>query len=400
VRVAVVAEYYPRLADPVLGIWAHRQALAARNAGADVQILVLHRVLPSRAALRNGDLGSVIAPLRQPLRAELDGLRVQYVPFVSPPRSWSSSGSIGAWATPSLAIALRVLRRSFPFDLVHAHYAAPAGDAVRRSKIGVPFVVSVHGGDVYSVARESTSGERAVKTALATARLVLANSQGIEGRCKALGARRTRVVHLGTDLPVSAEHGESPQHRQGPPVAPRIATVANLVDRKRHADVLRAMWLLREAEPRLRWLVVGDGPQQRPLEHLARELGLADRVEFRGALPHDAAVGAARSADVFVLPSLDEAFGVAYIEAMAGAVPAIGCRGEPGPEELARLGGGIVLVPPADPDALAAELLVLLRDQERRGRLGARAFQTVAEHFTWQRCGSDTLAAYGDALSG
>ena len=51
VRVAVVAEYYPRAADPVLGVWAHRQALAARDAGAEVRVLVLHRPVPSRAAL-------------------------------------------------------------------------------------------------------------------------------------------------------------------------------------------------------------------------------------------------------------------------------------------------------------------------------------------------------------
>ena len=53
-RVAVVAEFYPRAADPVLGVWAHRQAIAARDAGADVRVLVLHRPLPPLAALRDG----------------------------------------------------------------------------------------------------------------------------------------------------------------------------------------------------------------------------------------------------------------------------------------------------------------------------------------------------------
>ena len=53
-RVAIVAEYYPRAADPVLGVWAHRQALAARDAGADVRVLVLHRPVPSRAAVARG----------------------------------------------------------------------------------------------------------------------------------------------------------------------------------------------------------------------------------------------------------------------------------------------------------------------------------------------------------
>jgi glycosyltransferase involved in cell wall biosynthesis len=332
---------------------------------------------------------AMLAPLRQPLRAELDGIDVRYVPFVAPPRP-GSYGSWGAWAAPSLAFALRRLRRSFPFELVHAHYAAPAGDAVRRSRVGVPLVISAHGGDVYAVAGRSQAGRRAVGRAFAAASLVLANSRGIEHRCRALGAKRTRVVHLGTDLP---------EIRAATSGARRIVTVAHLVLRKRHADVLRALWLLRNTVPELTWIVVGDGPEREPLERLARELGLADRVEFRGALPHDAAVAAARSAAAFVLPSVDEAFGVAYVEAMAGGVPAVGCRGEPGPEELARLGGGIVLVPPADPESLAGELRALLADEQLRRELCDRARQTVSEHFTWERCGRDTVAAYTDVFS-
>ena len=53
-RVAVVAEFYPSRRDPVLGVWSHRQALAARDAGADVRVLVLHRLVPPRASLSAG----------------------------------------------------------------------------------------------------------------------------------------------------------------------------------------------------------------------------------------------------------------------------------------------------------------------------------------------------------
>ena len=124
-RVAVVAEYYPRRADPVLGVWAHRQALAARDAGAEVEVFVLHRPVPSKAALKSRT--GLLEPLRQPLRTTLDGMRVTYVPFLAPPRP-RSYAQWGRWAAPSLRLALRGKR----FDLIHAHYAAPAGDAVRR----------------------------------------------------------------------------------------------------------------------------------------------------------------------------------------------------------------------------------------------------------------------------
>jgi teichuronic acid biosynthesis glycosyltransferase TuaC len=377
-RVVVVAEYYPRASDPVLGVWAHRQALAARDAGADVRVLVLHRPIPSRAAVRSRDPRALVAPLRQPLRTELDGLDVRYVPFLAPPRP-RAYGHWGAWAAPSLAIALRALR---PFDLVHAHYAAPAGDAVRRARPGVPVVVSVHGGDVLGLARMSAAGEAAVRAGLGHADLVLANSGAIAERCRTLGAGDTRVVHLGTDLPPAAE----------PPSEPSLVTVGHLVARKRHADVMRALALL---ERDVRWDVIGDGPERGALERLASDLGLD--VRFHGRLPPAEAAAAARSASVFVLPSVDEAFGVAYIEAMAGGVPAIGCRGEPGPEEIAASGGGIRLVPPRDPEALAAALAELLED----GRaLGAQGRETVTKSFTWEACGRATVAAYEDALGG
>jgi len=386
-RVAVVAEYYPRAADPELGVWAHRQALAARAAGAAVEVLVLHRPVPPRAALRGRHARALLAPLRQPLRAELDGLRVTYVPFLAPPRP-RSYGSWGSWAAGPLALALRALRRRFPYDLVHAHYAAPGADAVRRARPGAPYVASVHGGDLLAVACDSPAGARAVRRGLSGARLTLANSAGMAHRARALGAREARVVHLGTDLPAA------------PPRQPAdtLVTVAHLVARKRHADVLRALWLLRHSHPRARYVVVGDGPERPRLERLAAELGLADRVELRGALPHAQAARAAQSAALFVLPSVDEAFGVAYVEALAGGVPAVGCRGEPGPEEIRATTEAMRLVAPGDPEGLARAVAALLDDEPQRRRLGASARAAVAEHFTWAACGRATVAAYEDAL--
>jgi teichuronic acid biosynthesis glycosyltransferase TuaC len=387
VRVAIVAEYYPRAADAVLGVWAHRQALAARDAGAEVRVLVLHRPVPSRAALASRSPAALVAPLRQPLHAELDGIAVTYVPFVAPPRP-RTYASWGAWGAPSLALALRRLRRGFAFDLVHAHYAAPAGDAVRRARPGVPVVVSVHGGDVLSVIHRP-GGQATVEKALRAARLVLANSAGTEAKARELGAADTRVVHLGTDVPAQP----SPD-----PFPPVIATVGHLVARKRHADVLRALWLLRDSHPDLRWVVAGDGPERPALAAMAAELGLAGRVDFKGQLPPDEARAAAQAATVFALPSVDEAFGVAYVEAMAAGVPAIGCLGEPGPEEIAASGPGIRLVAPGDPEGLAAELRALLDDATWRRELGDEARATVERTFTWEACGRATVAAYEEAL--
>jgi glycosyltransferase involved in cell wall biosynthesis len=388
VRVAVVAEYYPRARDPVLGVWAHRQAVAARDAGAEVRVLVLHRPVPPASAVRAGDLRAIAEPMRQPARATLDGIPVRYVRYLSPPRPLAY-GSWGAWAAPALGRALRSLRGSFDFDLVHAHYAVPAGDAVRRSRIGRPLVVSVHGGDVLATVDRGPRARAAVQGALAAARVVLANSADTARRCAEHGAREVRVVHLGTDLPPAAED---------PGAGETLVSVGHLVARKRHADVIRALARLADRRPDLRYVVVGDGPERRALEALARDLGVGDRVRWTGQVPPQAAVREARRAALFVLPSVDEAFGVAYVEAMAGGVPALGCRGEAGPEEIAAAGGGIVLVAPRDPAGLADEIDALLADAPRRRELGAQARANVERSFTWEACGRATVAAYEAAL--
>lgn len=376
-RVAVVAEYYPTAAEPELGVWAHRQALAARDAGANVEVLVLHRPVPSRDVRASRDPRRLLRALAQPLRGERDGLRVTYVPFLAPPRS-RSYHHWGAYAAPTLRLALR--RRSF--DLVHAHYAAPGGDAVRRC--GVPYVVSVHGGDL--LAHGDT---RAVRDGLAGARLTLANSHGMAERAKRLGAGDVRVVHLGTDLP------EGPvRHR-----ANTLVTVGHLVARKRHADVLRALWLLRDSHPEARYVVVGDGPERLRLERLAEQLGLSARVTFTGALPHREAVAAAQSGVLFVLPSVDEAYGVAYVEALAGGVPVIGSRREPGPQDLHELTQAMCLVTPGDPEGLARTIGWLLDDEHERRRLGRSARAAVERHLTWAASGRATVQAYADALA-
>jgi teichuronic acid biosynthesis glycosyltransferase TuaC len=196
-------------------------------------------------------------------------------------------------------------------------------------------------------------------------------------------------VHLGTDVPSEP----APEPKQ-----PTIATVGHLVARKRHADLLRALWLLRDSHPDVRWVVAGDGPERPGVERLVAELKLGGRVTLRGRLAPKEALAVAQSATVFALPSVDEAFGVAYIEAMAAGVPAIGCRGEAGPEEIAASGPGIRLVAPGDPEALAAELRTLLDDAAWRRELGDGARATVERAFTWEACGRATVAAYEEAL--
>jgi teichuronic acid biosynthesis glycosyltransferase TuaC len=393
-RVAIVAEYYPRTGHPGLGIWAHRQALAVRAHGFEPRVLVLERPLPPLHALRRvPDLRPlrdwVRAARAQPREADLDGVPVRYVRYLSPPRPVSYA-NWGRWAAPALGRALDALQRESPFDLLHAHYAVPSGDAVRRwtSKRAhsLPLVVSVHGGDLFYTAARSDRGRRVVSRVFAAADAILANSELTRSGVEQLGGpgEKLHVVHPGAD-PV-----ETVASRRAEPT---LVTVAHLERHKCQGEVIRALAALRERHPSLRYLLVGGGPDRPELERLARALGVAEKVEFIGPLPHEQALSELARCHVHVMPSSIDAFGVAHIEAMAAGLPTIAGAGT-GAEDVARAGEGMLLVRPGDVSELVRVLDGLLSDPARLEALGESARRTVREHFSWERCGEQTAAVY------
>jgi glycosyltransferase involved in cell wall biosynthesis len=333
-----------------------------------------------------GRLGAELrAAAARPRTEVFDGIEIEYVRFLSPPRATSYAGWY-RWARRPLA---RALSRGRAFDLVHAHYAHLAGAAALdwTAPRGVPLVVSVHGGDVLAPTLASPAARSTIGRVLSESTGVICNSRGTLDRAETLAGRgdHMRVVHLGTDVPPDSEL--PPKHAR-----PTVATLAHAIPRKRHEDVLRALALL---PPEVRWTAIGDGPELPRLAALASELGLSDRVRLAGQLPPREAQDELARCHAMALPSVDEAFGVAYVEALAHGVPAIGCAGESGPEEIAALGDGMLLVPPGDHAALAAAIERAIADPT----LPPAARATAAAHFTWEACGRATVAAYEAALA-
>jgi glycosyltransferase involved in cell wall biosynthesis len=395
VRVALVAEWYPSPVDPVHGVWAHRQAMAARDAGAEVWVIAARRPIPPISIARQGPraVASWSRGIKQLLTPwELDGIPIATAPFISPPRP-ISYGAWGYWMAPSVANALDSLHERWPFDLVHAHSITPPGFAAARWKKrhpGAALAVSTHGPDVISVHSRSRWASHATSVAFDAADVVIANSGWAAARCESIAGHPlpVEVVHLGADLPAAAADKRT---------RPTIVTLAHLVGRKRHDLVLYALAAMPEAD-RPDYLVIGDGALRPELMRLARELGVEDRLQMTGQLDNQRAVAEVARCDLFVMPSVNEPFGVAYVEAMAAGVPAIAVEGEGGPNDIAAAGDGIVLVPRDDHQALATAIANELRDPAALAARGTAARRTVADHFTWTRCGARTVEAYERAL--
>jgi glycosyltransferase involved in cell wall biosynthesis len=171
---------------------------------------------------------------------------------------------------------------------------------------------------------------------------------------------------------------------------PGILCVAHLYPRKDVAGLLDAVARIRSAAV-LR--VVGAGPELERLKSLAARLRLQDRVEFAGHVSYARLAAEYHRATVFCLPSRQEGFGIVFLEAMAAGLPIVAARAGAAPEVLA--GGECgVLVPPGDPEALAAALDGLLDDPERRATL-AQAGLARVKRFDAPAVAAEFLEAIG-----
>jgi phosphatidylinositol alpha-1,6-mannosyltransferase len=149
--------------------------------------------------------------------------------------------------------------------------------------------------------------------------------------------------------------------------------------------VLRALPAVLERFPGVHYTVVGGGGDLPQMAELIRKLGLETRAELTGARQADALKHAYEEADVFVLPTQVEGFGVVFLEAMHSCLPVVAVRAAATPEVVEDGATGI-LVPPGDSRELAAALIALFSDSERRRVMGEAGRRRVAamycfEHF-------------------
>jgi glycosyltransferase involved in cell wall biosynthesis len=180
------------------------------------------------------------------------------------------------------------------------------------------------------------------------------------------------------------------------PSAPLIIAVGRLARAKGHADLIRALAHVTPQLPDARLLVVGeDDPRttsgRAELEELARELGVGQRVIFAGRRNDVRRLLAA--SDIFALPSLEDPFGMVYLEAMALRKPvlALDSGGVREIVEHARTG---LLSPPGDQEALAANLVRLTREPMTRARMGMAGRRRLEDRFTAQRMAADIERLY------
>ncbi|NJM07637.1 glycosyltransferase family 4 protein [Candidatus Gracilibacteria bacterium] len=171
-----------------------------------------------------------------------------------------------------------------------------------------------------------------------------------------------------------------------------ILCVARQYPRKHIADLLHAFAILRTPVPQASLVIIGDGPEHQNLRQLAQDLGIAAQTRFLGGLPDDNDVLAwYHRCAVFCLPSVQEGFGIVFLEAMAAGLPIVSTSAAAIPEVVPDGEAGI-LVEPAAPIALADALTKLLTNAPLRARYSDFARNYVAQ-YDWQQVAQQFLRA-------
>jgi len=289
----------------------------------------------------------------------------------------------GAFAFARILGRVRELHHVNRIDLVHAHGPLPCGHValLLQEELGLPYVVSVHGLDAFSTVQvKGWAGAwcgHISRRVYASSRRVICVSEHVREKVLEVMGRgcRTSVVYNGVDPDqFSPQIGsESPR--------PLVLSIGNLIPTKGHDVLIKAVAALSAEFPEIGLEIIGDGPERTPLEALAKENRVFDRVSFRGRQPRKQVVEALSRCTVFALPSRYEGLGCVYLEAMCAAKPVIGCR-EQGIAEIIRHGSNGFLVGPDNEKELVIALGMLLRDESRRRNLSAAARDTVLERLT------------------
>lgn len=281
--------------------------------------------------------------------------------------------------------AFREKLTAFGPDVLNAHYATGYGTLARRSGFS-PVLLSVWGSDVYDFPRKSPIHRCIVEKNLRAATAIASTSERMAMWVRTLCPHLPPlyITPFGVDTrqfsPAQGKHTDSKL----------VIGIVKALEPKYGVDVLLRAFAL--VLPQLSGLdvcleIYGGGSERQALEQLAKQLGIAPRVHFCGAVPHEQVPGILRGLDVFCAPSVSdsESFGVAAVEALACGVPVIAGAVD-GFKEVLRDGETGFLVSPGNAEALAERLVQLARDPVLRQRMGSAGRADMQARFEWQFC--------------
>lgn len=323
----------------------------------------------------------------------VDGIRVRYLPTPMPARRASNLARFAVTAPVALARWVRAARKFRP-DLLHVHCFGPNGPYARvvASLVRVPWLLSSHGEtfmDANDVFGRSALMRQQLQRACETADVVTGCSAAVaEDLQEHYGAGNVAVVPNGVRAVPSTSGTPAAQGHK------RVVAVGRLVRVKGFDLLVDAVAQSTEIQ---RLHLIGDGPEREALEQQVEQLGLTDRVTLLGKRSPEEVQQLMAEADVVVMPSRREAFGIVALEAWVSGTPLV-ATSLGGPAGFVTDGVDGVLVDPEDTADLARAIDGVLADPSLASELAANGLESV-KGYTWERVADHYETIYRSVLA-
>ncbi len=389
----MVSWEYPPVMYGGLGRHVHALASALTVAGHDVTVL-------TQAATGT--------PAEQPGSSSEPQVVRALLPSDFPDVYADTAGFV-AGLQPRLTEAAGPLLATWQPDVVHGHdWVVAQAATILSEQQHCPLVTTIHAteaglyqGNVVSPFSRWRHGVERDVVAQAAATIVCSAAMRAEVVDR-LGAddARVSVVPNGVDEArwvTSAPQRLAARARLGLTDEPLLVLVGRLEHEKGAQDAIDAVALLSRRWPTLHLALVGDGARAADLRAQADRLGVTERVHAVGRLVGDQVAAMVAAADVALVPSRYEPFGLVALEAMAAGTPVVVCA-TGGLVDVVVDGVSGLVVAPADPDSLAQAVDGLLDDPGRRETLAQAASARVAARFGWAAVATATADVYAEVL--
>ncbi len=329
---------------------------------------------------------------------EIEGIRIRRFDMPLPPAQLKALASFPATGGRALLDLLRAARRFRP-DVLHVQcFSVNGAYATAVSRLtGIPVVITLQGEtfmDDADIFEHSVALRTALRAGLRRARGVTGCSQFVLDDASArfgLDPNAGQVIFNGVEL------AEDESRTVDVPFERFVVCLGRVVRKKGFDLLLNAFPAIAERLPEMGLVVGGCGPYLPQLEAQARSLGIASYVHFAGPLDRSQVNWVLREAEVFVMPSRVEPFGIVALEAWRAGCPVV-VTSTGGAPEFVRHGHDAMVCDPTDATGLAETILALLTDPERRSRLAANGSMSV-RGFDWAIPGDRYRRAYEQAMA-
>jgi glycosyltransferase involved in cell wall biosynthesis len=391
-KILCVTPWFPRHRQDQRGNFILDSVEALQQQGHEVMVLVTEPWRPRIAGLFNKNWRSDKIKLQQ--FTDIDHLHV--CRYISIPRSYFSHFSHNSYRK-TVNPLLEELARTYHCDVIHAHteLAAIAAADVGK-KLNIPTIATLHGISTEKKLYRGKIKNLLYDYALANIdQIVLVGEPLKEFFQRWVSNKDFKIVangfrpHVANAQLINASWQEKNL---------RFISVANLEEGK-GIDIALAAFAIMQTKGITNWTykIIGDGAERTRLEKAVRALRLEHQVTFTGACAHDLVYQHLQQADVFVLPSYREAFGVAYLEAMSCGLLAIGVAGQ-GPEAFIEHKKKGLLVPPRDSETLAWWLQKIINERVAMQNIAAAGQVHVQRNFTWRQHAERLTKVYQELI--